>query len=358
MNVEETILLKPEELECPTPELVASLPTIIDVLEYLSQRENAEFIKNGDGIFGSKMGNFIATADKPFSREIKLIPQSYSMFTLMRGEAKYHKECKASYFRMEMTEDKQLVERIKTAEFLRVIGKHPMIQIGTFGNLKMEPLAIAQHYGFKTEYMDLTNNKWVAAFFATCKWNKGDVYTPVEEGYGEGIGILYVSQPSICDVFSEDIVSLGYQYYARPSKQFTWMYRMAKDSNFDQNPMFMRIVFRHDAEASRLVFEQSGRQHRYYPIDYVSDVARTIQEDDYVVSWASVEYARKLNLISATDEKVKEVFANLGVKYHENDEPMVQLDRDAVEKNIAAWFAEDGKELMSRIIIPPLVYPL
>lgn len=356
MTVEETILLKPEELKHPTPELVASLPTIIDVLEYLSQRENAEFIKNGDGFFGSKMGNFIAVADKPRSREIKLIPQSFSMFTLMRGEATYHKDCKASYFRTDMTEDKQLVERIKTAEFLRVKEKHPMIQIGGLGHLKIEPLALAQHYGFKTEYMDLTNNKWVAAFFATCKWNKGDVYTPVEEGYGEGIGILYVSQPSICDVFSEDIVSLGYQYYARPSKQFTWMYRMNKDSNFDQNPKFMRIVFRHDTEASRLVFEQSGRQHLYYPIDYVSDVARTIQEDDYVVSWASVEYARKMNLISATDEKVKEVFASLGVKYHENDEPMVQLDRDAVEKNIAAWFAEDGKELMSKIIIPPLVY--
>lgn len=358
MNVEETILLKPEELEYPTPELVASLPTIIDVLEYLSQRENAEFIKNGDGFFGSKMGNFIAVADKLYSREIKLIPQSFSTFTLMRGEAEYHKESKASYFRTGMTDDKQLVERIKTTEFLRVIEKHPMIQIGGLGHLKIELLAVAQHYGFKTEYMDVTNNKWVAAFFATCKWNKGDVYTPVEEGYGEGIGILYVSQPTICDVFSEDIVPLGYQYYARPSKQFTWMYKMSKDSNFDRNPKFMRIVFRHDTAASRLVFEQSGRQHRYYPIDYVSDVARTIQEKDYVVSWASVEHARKRNLISASDEKVKEVFASLGVKYHENDEPMVQLDKDAVEKNIAAWFAEEGKELMSRIIIPPLVYPL
>lgn len=356
MTVEETISLKPEDLKHPKPELVASLPTIIDVLEYLSQRENAEFIKNGDGFFGSKMGNFFAVADKLYSREIKLIPQSFSTFTLMRGEAEYHKECKASYFRTGMTEDKQLVERIKTTEFLRVIEKHPMIQIGGLGYLKIEQLAVAQHYGFKTEYMDVTNNKWVAAFFATCKWNKGDVYTPVEEGYGEGIGILYVSQPTICDVFSEDIVPLGYQYYARPSKQFTWMYKMSKDSNFDRNPKFMRIVFRHDTAASRLVFEQSGRQHRYYPIDYVSDVARTIQEKDYVVSWASVEHARKRNLISASDEKVKEVFASLGVKYHENDEPMVQLDKDAVEKNIAAWFAEEGKELMSRIIIPPLVY--
>ena len=67
-------------------------------------------------------------ADKLYSREIKLIPQSFSTFTLMRGEAEYHKECKASYFRTGMTEDKQLVERIKTAEFLRVIGKHPMIR--------------------------------------------------------------------------------------------------------------------------------------------------------------------------------------------------------------------------------------
>lgn len=39
-------------------------------------------------------------------------------------------------------------------------------------------LSRAQHYGIKTELMDITTDKFVAAFFATTDC-KDDVYTPI-----------------------------------------------------------------------------------------------------------------------------------------------------------------------------------
>ena len=69
-------------------------------------------------------------------------------------------------------------------------------------NCRVEDMAIAQHYEFPTEYMDITNNKWVAAFFAAT-YKSGNLYLPTETGFGNGIGVFYISNDDMHISFFE-----------------------------------------------------------------------------------------------------------------------------------------------------------
>ena len=54
---------------------------------------------------------------------------------------------------------------------------------------------MAQHYGFDTNYIDISNSKWVAAFFACTGYDtKTDTYFPAGEDYYEGYGVMYVTK--------------------------------------------------------------------------------------------------------------------------------------------------------------------
>lgn len=65
-------------------------------------------------------------------------------------------------------------------------------------NLSCDALALAQHYGSPTELLDLTVDKWVAAFFACTKYDsKTDTYRPTDERDGNGVFYSYSDIPDV-----------------------------------------------------------------------------------------------------------------------------------------------------------------
>lgn len=120
--------------------------------------------------------------------EARLYPMGLAFNVYYRGQAEFNTPSKPSLFRKGMTPSKQFVERLKYIELKLLLEDYPLTKYfketvfapapdGSYLHLPLavDVLALAQHYGIKTELMDVTTDKFVAAFFATTSC-KDDIY--------------------------------------------------------------------------------------------------------------------------------------------------------------------------------------
>ena len=345
-------LMQGETLSCGGKE---DLPTIIDVIEYLSSIENANILTgiNKTGLLPRcyDEGKYMVMSEKVGSNVPKLFPTSLSTFTLMRGQNNYYQECKATLHRQSMSDEELLIKRIQTAEFLALLSTHPVFR-ELQQNYAVEYLAIAQHYGFDTEYLDITNNKWVAAFFACCQYNKETgLYTPIDESYSNGIGVFYVSNDDMPMSFFEKMHIVGFQFFQRPTKQFSMVYHMDAKENFDDNPNFKRIVFRHNIVASKQVYDLSYKQRRFFPNDMLAQKANIIRDAHYEYSKYAFEICRAFGWTKMDDEELSDILMKNGYNYHDNKYMKVGFTEDELKCDIENW-NNYGREHLKSLILP------
>lgn len=359
MTLEETKILTSEQVRNLTDAQIRELPTIVDVLEHLSAIENKNLSGDpyGNQFFRMYEEGSYQPVSHPKNREIPmLMPTSQLPFTYMRGQSAYYSPCKPSLCRLTegmSQEDKNVIAHIQLWEFYSVICNHPVIK-EILHQWYVDSIALGQHYGFWTNYMDITNSKWVAAFFATTNYDsKTDVYTPKDNG----IGIMYVSKQTETQKreFEEKVLSIGYQYFIRPSRQSSFGYIMQPNEDFDTDPSFERFVFRQDAVASKMVFEMSYKQQRYFPIDSLSDVARQIRKNDYELSEVCIEEAIKAYQLPITAEQAKTVLVRNGYHFHEGKNLCVSYPREKALEEWKLW-NEGGRATFWNRVLPVIPF--
>ncbi len=357
----ETIVFTPEQIAGLTKAQKQELPTIIDVLEYISSLENANMRKNlkepgMQDIF--REGKFVCVSDQPWTNIAKLYPSSQSVFTLMRGESAFHKKCYPSLFRPKTgmsDDDHWLVSRLQACEFIAVMQQHPVVQ-ALRQLCEVEYMAVAQHYGFPTEYMDITNQKWSAAFFACTEYKDGN-YIPIEPKEETKIGVLYIGLPDEKNLLPSNLKALGFHYFERPTRQNALVYEMKKDDNFDADPYFKRIIFRHDAEASKLVYKMSYNQLRYFPRDNWADIAEQIRQPDYPISKAAIDVSRNYG-VTQTEAEIQEVLSRNNILYTPSEVPQAMPKPEQVEWEVRKWNEYTFPNLLRNVILLPPVYKL
>lgn len=362
MTVEDTIRLTPEEIEHLSDEQKQQLPTIIEVLEYLSAIENANMRKNlrdGGGMQDMfREGKYIEVSDQAWTNIPKLYPCSQSTFTLMRGQSDYHKMCYPSLYRpqMKMTDaDSFLISRLQASEFIAVMVAHPVVQ-ALNRICKVEFMAVAQHYGFPTEYIDITNQKWVAVFFACTKYING-TYIPYNPGKEKKIGVVYVENLSVGSMSPSNVKALGFHYFERPTRQNAMVYQMKKGENFDLEPFFRRIVFRHDAAASKFVYKMAYNQLRYFPKDCWADIANQIRKSDYPLSKSAIDISRHFG-VTQTDDEIYDILRQYKMAYTDDIMPQVMPDKKLIDWECKVW-NEYTYPHLQRSVLPTIpVYPL
>lgn len=352
-----------------TTEEKQALPTIIEVLEELAQEEyrwHLEWTRQPNFLapYFADDGEYMIVATKSHSLNNKLMPGSQSPFTLYRGQNRDFEKCVPSLFRIPegfSKEEWNVVSRVRTAEFMFVLLQHPVVQ-DLQKRIIVDLVPVAQHYGFPTEYMDITNNKWVAAFFAVTQFCD-DKYEPVNENYEDGIGVMYVAAPSkdvACQQFwmSEKIQALGFQYFARPTKQYSMVYQMNEGEDFNQYPAWRKILFRHDKEASDMVFKMSWKQERWFPNDVLSDKARMIRSNAYELAESSILLAKaKFDLPQSTDE-IKDILSRHGMAWHSGNVIAAAFSPQEMSEDWQKWVDFGRRDLMTRIKQPMRLYDL
>lgn len=174
---------------------------------------------------------------------------------LFRGESKIYDTCKASIYRSDNPDD-VIVDELRILEFKQIISTFPQVHYALEDHMKVDYLALAQHYELKTRLIDLTSAIEVAAYFATQHWEKG-IPKPVESGIGCIRGIL-------SPLFSPDTMKpdgtinpkyhmIGLQCFERPGLQAA--YGLELDRDEDLNEMGWKIYFKQNAEASRIIHQ-------------------------------------------------------------------------------------------------------
>lgn len=143
-------------------------------------------------------------------------------YWIFRGQTYDHGSLRAGVYRTDNILD-QIVREAKRLEMDQILSKVPYAGDSI---LKIPPVAISQHYGLRTDYLDFTGSMNVALFFATCQWDpESRRYRPLsrEEIKEHPIGIIYMTL--LGDVPRDRLEIIGISSVNRPSYQYGYMIR-------------------------------------------------------------------------------------------------------------------------------------
>lgn len=269
-----------------TKEEILKLPTLIDIVNHYLEGERQIEQQHESGPF---KGLFPTQAYKGMFEPMRmedgthiLMPLSPAQHSYYRGESSYHEDCRPSLYRKGMTDADIFVERVKRCEMELMMQQYPITDL--FANsiqaqapdktwipipFRIGYDGMAQHYGIKTEFMDLTLDPWTAAFFAATKYDDAsDTYSVVEDTDKYQFGAFYLrnEMPFLGSVHSRiDVV--GMQPLSRPGRQSAYVFRMNKGENF--NAMAQKDFFRHDADANRQIYEHANEGNQLFPQELI-----------------------------------------------------------------------------------------
>lgn len=340
------------------------LPTILDVIDALSQGEVDNMMSNV-GIMWDflrfEQGKYIEMSNYRQSLIKCLMPGSQSPFTLLRGQNRYYSNCVPSLFRIPQgytTKEYTLISRIQMQEFLNIIAAHPVVKEFQ-QSYEMDGRALAQHYGFPTEYLDITNNKWVASFFAVTEFQSNNKYVPVGREFGNGVGVMYVANPrqnELEHTLMDRIRMVGFHYFNRPTSQNSIVLPMTEGENFNDNVLFKPILFRHDLNSSKLVFDMAYKQVRFFSEDFASKIAEQINCHSYVYAWSSIEQCREQFSLPYSDDEIKDILTKYGFKWHFDEIPRAGFNIETMKTDMEDWNRYGRINFYRRIVHTPLVY--
>lgn len=341
---------------------IDALPTILDVVEHISKMENDMLLRIGVSFFPGDAfldeGRYTFVSETWNRNVVRLMPVSPTPYTYYRGQSKCYEPCQPSLFRRNAkgelpSEEDIAYNRIKICEFELLLATHPVF-CELSHNISVNPVALAQHYGLTTEYLDITNSKWVAAFFASTRYDYDtDTYHPVGRDYGDGYGVMYISKPyeaggATEGFFSKNVV-IGYQYFERPTKQSSFGYKMRAGEDFNDSPYFERVFFRHDLVASQIVYNMSYKQRRFIPNDSLSRLARQIAESNEVTRRA-LERCIQMCYRDKDMTYLENVSEAKGLTIREDNRLVAEFSQDELAKDWEAWNKFGRADLESRIL--------
>lgn len=178
---------------------------------------------------------------------------------LFRGENKLYPDFLPSMQRGGFVDSpyNRCAEVIKKYEFIRIFKESPYYRVATrmhaFGlGVKLDFEAIAQHYSFSTNYIDVTRRKSIAYFFAYTYFKDGKYY-PITD-FSKYTPIIYCAD--IRDIYRTDpniLKKITFQVLKRPTLQYalglewdknTKLKHFFKPKSLPRNPYYALQVYK------------------------------------------------------------------------------------------------------------------
>lgn len=166
-----------------------------------------------------------------------LLPTSLDYGVLYRGQGQYYGKCLPSLYRQKLTDDEIFVEYVRIAEFRLFLEQFDITQRFQKSGYVVDYVGLAQHYGLKTDVLDVTSDINISMFFAMCDYDKNaDCYKPkVEDKVYTGYLYTILTNESSKDpnnpfgVFSNKVNVIGLQPFQRPGRQKGYAYHVGKE---------------------------------------------------------------------------------------------------------------------------------
>lgn len=175
-------------------------------------------------------------------------------------------------WRYSITDQAKIVLRLAQSWwFAYEVDRHPIKRIASNQKLEFNDIALAQHYGIPTGYLDLSDDFNVSAFFATCRETKTG-WEPVDTG----IGVIYKVDLRKPGIEADKYAPLGPQNLPRPSEQSAWVVELPFCHSFEDWQEVSMMQFHQDRHVGEYYLEMFSGGERLFPIDPLKDVADEI----------------------------------------------------------------------------------
>ena len=180
-------------------------------------------------------------------------------------------------------------------------------------------MALAQHYGFETSLLDITNDARVALFFATCKYEwETDSYRPLTQKDIDGaptedadphFGVIFHSPDWVTDYLAPrgciefgmrnpdalkrakpypinsgaldgTSFQIGYQPFYRCQYQSGYVFPMREDAPLQQNNHFEKLRFKQSTALSERLYNMMDGGKKIFPQEGIAEalpILRNIQ---------------------------------------------------------------------------------
>ena len=244
----------------------------------------------------------------PPSDRVLIHPSNPSPF-LFRGESKQYSKCYPTVFRdvttaartfrelPEITQAIVALNLIRTQWFSENLKQTPARRWMSSQKIVFDDVAMAQHYGLPTSYIDLSQSFEVASFFACCEYDcVNRVWRPVEDGKGT-IYVVDIRHPACGTVKPIDL-----EAFPRPNEQWAWVYEVGM-RDFGMLPDVRKFTFEHNAVASQKILDRFRGGADLFPSDSLSKLADTIKLSNSIPRVVAEEVKWSKSIPNAVMEK-------------------------------------------------------
>lgn len=257
--------------------------------------------------------------------------------------------------------------------------------------------ALAQHYGFPTHLLDLTNDFRTALFFATCKYDQTvGAYRPlsdddINQSEDTKYGYIFHAPDWIIDYFngggfanwsfkhlhngnanempdrnkrfylqSGDMdgvaMQIGYQPLYRCDHQSGYVFPMRNEVSLQENWHFEKLRFKHSERLSKQVFEMMDGGKKVFPNEGISEILDLVEELKHCVTFSITD----LNTAYEVDGINRGIFPTLdalrsAIDGYVSPEGRIQIKDEEVIRRIPQELLDkvnshyDGKDLLQQI---------
>ncbi len=302
-----------------------------------------------DIIFPSQT-KFIPVTDK--FGNFRLMPGGQNL-NLYRGQTQDYPLCGPNIFRNCTNKLETFIARLRQMEFEIVIKEHPAVQDIIQEKIHVSFDGLAQHYGLSTEYLDVTSDPCIAAFFAVCKFDsKQECYRPVENQNVLGVIMKTLSlaySPTPNGEWNLEVI--GLQPFCRPGNQKAYAIKMKQGENFRAHKM----LFKHDRNSSKKIYEHFNGGELLFPNDPICDIASNILYGKTFIMDAFNEAISRFNFPAKSVFYIRQLSAN-GIKIKEDSRSVYSFSEAQLEKFSVDWKKTGRDEFFSSISFPRLCY--
>ena len=240
-----------------------------------------------------------------------LLPTSLDYGVLYRGQGRYYGKCLPSLYRREMTEESIFVEHVRIAEFRLFLEQFDITQRFEEAGYVVDYIGLAQHYGLKTDVLDVTSDIKVSMFFAMCDYDEDTAsYKPKAENK-EYVGYIYSiltnesskSPDNPLCVFSNKVNVIGLQPFQRPGRQKGYAYHVGKEGMLSG----YLYSFSYTKEDSEAIYNNFHRGADLWCKDDIVDTAKVIANTKTFSSKAVSLAVKMFGGTKSVNKRVKEL---------------------------------------------------
>lgn len=190
---------------------------------------------------------------------------------------------------------KHCVDWIKKKEFLNLFTQTPYYkrceQFKVLNcKFKFDLEAIAQHYDFMSNYLDISRELLTAMFFAYTYQKDGEYY-PITD-FEKYCPTLYIGNlKKIYNKYPSDLKIIGFQSVLRPFLQKAMAIKIEKEDKI--RPLFEKIELPKSVAFSNEIFYSYNNGQKIFPKDYTYGIAKEIRFDKRLYGNYIKEYCTK-----------------------------------------------------------------